>query len=96
MKPIRATGIYSSLAIAMHQFSLLQEIRRKLAAADERLRSRRLLFSAVLRIMDQAHVGEAEAFRVLRRAAMSQRLTIEALSAQILSGQFPLPRVLAG
>lgn len=96
LKPIRSTGIYSSLAIAMHQFSLIQTMRRKLASAEERLRSRRILFSAVLQVMNQAQVGEVEAFRVLQRAAMSQRVTLEVLSARILSGQCPLPRVVAG
>jgi len=96
MKPIRSTGIYSSLAIAMHQFSVIQAMRRKLASAEERLRSRRILFSAVLRVMEQAQIGDAEAFRLLQRMAMSQRVTIEVLSARILAGQVPLPRVVAG
>ncbi len=96
MKPIRATGIYASLAIATHQFATLQGMRRKLASAEERLRSRRLLFSATLQIMKQAEVGEAEAFRILRRTAMSRRQTIEAMSAQILAGEFPLPRLRVG
>lgn len=96
MKPIRSTGIYASLAIATHQYAMLQAMRRKLASAEERLRSRRLLFAATLQIMNQAQVGEAEAFRILRRAAMSRRQTVEAVSAQILAGEFPVPRLLAG
>ncbi len=96
MKPIRSTGIYASLAIATHQYATLQAMRRKLASAEERLRSRRLLFAATLQIMNQAQVGEAEAFRILRRAAMSRRQTVEAVSAQILAGEFPVPRLLAG
>jgi AmiR/NasT family two-component response regulator len=96
MKPIRPTGIYASLAIATHQYATLQAMRRKLASAEERLRSRRLLLAAMLQIMNQAQVGEAEAFRILRRAAMSNRQTVEAVSAQILAGDFPLPRLLAG
>lgn len=94
MKPIRSTGIYASLAIATHQFALLRGLRRKLASAEERLRSRRLLFSATLHIMRQAQIDEAEAFRRLRRTAMSRRQTIEAVSAEILAGEFPLSRVL--
>ena len=74
----------------------LQAMRRKLASAEERLRSRRLLLAAMLQIMNQAQVGEAEAFRILRRAAMSNRQTVEAVSAQVLAGEFPLPRLLAG
>jgi AmiR/NasT family two-component response regulator len=96
MKPIRSTGIYASLAIATHQYATLQAMRRKLASAEERLRSRRLLLAATLQIMNEAQVGEAEAFRILRRAAMSRRQTVEAVSAQILAGDFPLPRLLAG
>ena len=96
MKPIRSTGIYASLAIATHQYATLQAMRRKLASAEERLRSRRLLLTAMLQIMNQAQVGEAEAFRILRRAAMSRRQTVEAVSAQILAGDFPVPRLLAG
>jgi AmiR/NasT family two-component response regulator len=96
MKPIRSTGIYASLAIATHQYATLQAMRRKLASVEERLRSRRLLLAALLQIMNQAQVGEAEAFRILRRAAMSRRQTVEAVSAQILAGDFPVPRLLAG
>lgn len=96
MKPIRSTGIYASLAIATHQYATLQAMRRKLASAEERLRSRRVLLAATLQIMNQAHVGEAEAFRILRRAAMSNRQTVEAISAQVLAGDFPLPRLIAG
>ena len=62
MKPIRSTGIYASLAIATHQYATLQAMRRKLASAEERLRSRRLLLAAMLQIMNQAQVGEAEPF----------------------------------
>jgi two-component system, response regulator PdtaR len=95
MKPLRSTGIYASLAIAIHQFATLHEMRRKLASAEGRLRARRLLFSATVQVMRQAQVDEAEAFRILRRAAMSRRQTIEAISAQVLAGQFPLPRLRA-
>jgi AmiR/NasT family two-component response regulator len=93
MKPIRSTGIYASLAIATHQFTTFQAMRRKLVAADERLRSRRLLFSATLQIMKQAQVDDVEAFRMLRGMAMSRRETIEAVSARILAGELPLIRL---
>lgn len=96
LKPIRSTGIYASLAIATHQFAMLQDMRRKLTAATERLRARPLLFSATLQIMKQAHVDEIEAFRILRRTAMSQRQTIEMTSAQVLAGQCTLSRLRAG
>jgi AmiR/NasT family two-component response regulator len=96
LKPIRSTGVYSSLAIALHQFAALQAMRRKLGSAEERLRMRRTLFSAVLRVMSQSQVGEAEAYRLLQRAAMAHRVTIETLSVQILSGQLPVPRLQAG
>jgi response regulator NasT len=96
MKPIRSTGIYASLAIATHQFATVEAMRRKLASADERLRSRRLLFSATLQIMKQAQVDETEAFRILRRTAMSRRETIEAVSAGVVAGKLALPRLLVG
>jgi AmiR/NasT family two-component response regulator len=95
LKPIRSTGIYASLAIATRQFAMLQDMRHKLASAGERLRARRLLFSATVQIMKQAGVDEAEAFRLLRRTAMAQRQTIETTSAQVLAGQLPLPRLRA-
>lgn len=96
MKPIRSTGIYASLAIATHQYATFQAMRRKLASAEERLRSRRLLLAAMLQIMNQAQVDEAEAFRILQRAAMSHRQTVETVSAQILAGELPLPRLIGG
>lgn len=86
LKPIRPNGIYASMMIAVHQFTLMDAVRRRLASAEERLRSRRLVFSALLQIMKQFGVDERRAFSMLQRSAMSQRITIEALSAMLISG----------
>jgi AmiR/NasT family two-component response regulator len=57
---------------------------------EERVRSRRIVSAAVLQVMRSQDIGESDAFALIRRTAMRQRVTIEQLSADVLaSGGLP-------
>jgi AmiR/NasT family two-component response regulator len=61
------------------------------AVLEERVRLRPLVHGAVLSIMSGQHLDEDAAYRVLRFAAMSRRITMEQASAEILAGRVALP-----
>ncbi len=87
VKPIRPSGLYATLAFAFANFDRLLSLERDLERLQTKLRHRRLVLFAVLRLMNERGVGEDEAFAHLRRSAMHQRTTIEALSAEILAAR---------
>ncbi len=94
-KPIRRTGVYSCLAIAMHQFAALRETHLRLRAAEERVRLRRKVVSAVIHLMRQGQLSEGEAYRLLQRGAMARRISIEDLSLQVMSKRRSIAELLA-
>jgi AmiR/NasT family two-component response regulator len=95
MKPVRRTGIYSCLAIAIHQFAVLRQSNRRLQAAEDRVRLRRKVISAVVRLMQREQLSEDAAFQLLQRGAMARRISIEALSLQIISDRQPSAELLS-
>ena len=66
-------------------------MRRALAeergALEERLRARRFVTKATLKVMRAQNVDDDEAFRRLRRESMSRRITVEALCEQIIASE---------
>ena len=57
---------------------------------EDRIRSRRIVFSAVPKLMRAQGLSEEDAFTLIRQAAMRHRTTIERLSAEIIAlGRMP-------
>jgi AmiR/NasT family two-component response regulator len=52
---------------------------------EDRVRSRRIVFSAILQLMRVRGLSEEDAFALIRRTAMQHRTTIEQLSAEIIA-----------
>ncbi len=82
-KPIRSAGIYGSIVFALNRF----DERRAMKAQQERLnykiRYRKVVIFAVLKLMRKKRCTEEDAFSMLRKQAMERRITIEALCAEI-------------
>jgi two-component system, response regulator PdtaR len=87
MKPIRPAGIFTCLAVAIDHHRRVHGMEEKIDKLGERLRLRRALLSAVLRLMRELDVSEKDAYRLLQRAAMTNRTTIEALGVAVAGGQ---------
>jgi AmiR/NasT family two-component response regulator len=52
---------------------------------EDRIRSRRVIFAAVMKIMRSHGLTETDAFALVRQTAMRHRTTIEQLSAEIMA-----------
>ena len=85
IKPLRSAGLYTALVVA---FDCAQ---RRIAEAahieklEDRIRSRRIVFAAVLQVMRAHALSEDDAFALIRQTAMRHRTTIEQLSAEIIA-----------
>jgi AmiR/NasT family two-component response regulator len=85
IKPLRSAGLYTALAVAFDRAQKRSEIAKQIERLEDRVRSRRIVFAAVLQVMRRYDLGEPEAFSLIRRAAMQYRTTVERLSADIVT-----------
>lgn len=93
IKPIRATGVYSALYVAVNGHRLQEALRERTAELQRRHAGRREVIGAVLRLMQRHGCSDEQAYRILRKESMRQRVTVETLAARLVaepSGPAPL------
>ena len=90
IKPLRSAGLYTALVVAFDCAQRRNDQLTRTEHLEERVRARRIVSAAVLMIMRGQDLGESDAFALIRRTAMRQRVTIEQLSADVVaSGGLP-------
>ncbi|MBV1700136.1 MAG: ANTAR domain-containing protein [Hyphomicrobiales bacterium] len=85
IKPLRSAGLYTALVVAFDCAQRRSEEAAHIEKLEARIRSRRLVFAAVLRLMRGHALSEEEAFNLIRQTAMRHRTTVEQLSADIIA-----------
>jgi AmiR/NasT family two-component response regulator len=85
IKPLRSAGLYTALVVAFDSAQRRMDEAAHLEKLEDRIRSRRVVFAAVLQIMRAHGLPEADAFTLIRQTAMRHRTTIEQLSAEIIA-----------
>ncbi|WP_308561138.1 ANTAR domain-containing protein [uncultured Klebsiella sp.] len=88
-KPVRFDGVMTAFTLALNNAARINLLEAQLRRQEERLRARKFLFSAQLRVMHELQLGEDDAYNLLRRASMSQHMTIENLSCELLNDTVP-------
>jgi AmiR/NasT family two-component response regulator len=85
IKPLRSAGLYTALVVAFDGAQRRSEEAAHIEKLEERIRSRRVVFAAVLRLMRAHALSEEDAFTLIRKTAMRHRTTVEQLSAEIIA-----------
>lgn len=85
VKPLRSAGLYTALVVAFDSAQRKLDEAAHIEKLEDRIRSRRVVFAAVLQIMRGHDMSEADAFSLIRQTAMRHRTTIEILSAEIIA-----------
>jgi len=85
VKPLRSSGIYTALVVAFDAAQRRSDEAAHIERLEDRIRSRRVVFAAVLHVMRSHALCEEEAFALIRQTAMRYRTTIEQLSAEIMA-----------
>jgi len=85
IKPLRSAGLYTALVVAFDSAQRRIDEAAHIEKLEDRIRSRRVVFAAVLQIMRGHGTSETEAFALIRQTAMRHRTTIEVLSAEIIA-----------
>jgi AmiR/NasT family two-component response regulator len=84
-KPLRSTGIYTTLFFAINEYRRRQDLADHLADLKARHGARRFVIKAVLALAAQHGIDDDEAYCMLRRESMQQRLTVEELAVRLLA-----------
>lgn len=84
-KPIRATGVVSSLAMARALHGYHNRLLAKVAKLEETLRSRREIERATRILMEVRHLSEDRAYQLIRQQATAQRLAMGAVARSIIT-----------
>lgn len=84
-KPIRYDGVMTAFTLALNHAERIKQLEQQIRRQEERLRARKFLFSAQLIVMNEFQLNEDDAYNLLRRAAMTQHMTIENLSCEFLN-----------
>src|SRR5882757_577290 len=77
IKPLRSAGLYTALVMAFDWAQRKTDEFSRTERLEERLRSRRIVSAAVQQVMRGQDLNEEDAFALIRRTAMRQRVTIE-------------------
>jgi AmiR/NasT family two-component response regulator len=85
IKPLRSAGLYTALVVAFDSAQRRIDEAAHIEKLEDRIRSRRVVFAAVLQIMRGHDMSETDAFTLIRKTAMRHRTTIEVLSAEIIA-----------
>ena len=85
IKPLRSAGLYTALVVAYDSAHRKIDEAAYIERLEDRIRSRRVVFAAVLQVMRGHDLSEAAAFTLIRQTAMRHRTTIEQLSAEIIA-----------
>jgi AmiR/NasT family two-component response regulator len=85
IKPLRSAGLYTALVVAFDCAQRRSEEAAHIEKLEDRIRSRRVVFAAVLQLMRGHALSEEDAFTLIRQTAMRHRTTIEQLSAEIVA-----------
>jgi AmiR/NasT family two-component response regulator len=85
IKPLRSAGLYTALVVAFDCAQRRSEEAAYVGKLEDRVRARRVVLAAVLRLMRAHALSEQDAFTLIRQTAMRHRMTIEQLSAEIIA-----------
>jgi AmiR/NasT family two-component response regulator len=93
-KPIRSSGIYSALFFAMNEHRRRTDVLERLRDMEGRRGARRFIHKAMLQLMQERGIDDEQAYSLLRKESMRQRLTVEELAIRMLADT--PPRRMAG
>jgi two-component system, response regulator / RNA-binding antiterminator len=88
-KPLRSSGIYPALFFAANEHRRRAELTERLKSLEERHGARRFVQKAILDVMERHDCDDEEAFRLLRRESMRQRITVEELAMRVVAAGPP-------
>ncbi|SFB17274.1 Two-component response regulator, AmiR/NasT family, consists of REC and RNA-binding antiterminator (ANTAR) domains [Poseidonocella pacifica] len=84
LKPVRSSGIFTALLLAMNEHAARARHQQELLALRRRLSGRRVVMKAVVQLITVCGLSEEDAYQWLRREAMERRIPMEDMARHAL------------
>lgn len=91
-KPVRSTGILSSIVIALSLNREIGAIEKKTKRLEQKLAGLNKINDAKMILIRTRNLDEVEAYRVMREQAMSKRTSVEEIASAIINASQVLSR----
>jgi two-component system, response regulator PdtaR len=86
IKPFQKHDLLPAIEIARGRYEQIAALENEVGDLSERLEARKLIDRAKGKLMDEQSLSEADAFKVLQRAAMGQRVPMRQVAERVLNG----------
>jgi len=84
--PWRALEMAAAIQLAEHRFTRESETSQQIQHLEEELKSRKIIFQAMLSLIQLRRYTEKDAYTALRNQAMSTRKSMRAVAQDVLKG----------
>ena len=86
MKPFQKSDLIPAIEVAIGRFAELTSLEREVEDLHGRLEARKTIDRAKGKLMDDHGMAEQDAWRFLQQSAMTNRVRIDEVAAQVLDG----------
>jgi len=91
VKPFQKSDLLPALEVALGRFRELKDLHEHATGLEDQLEIRKFVDRAKGRLMDEHHMGEADAFRFVQQTAMRERQSMKTVAERILDGSLAPP-----
>ncbi|MFZ3373296.1 MAG: ANTAR domain-containing protein [Desulfitobacteriaceae bacterium] len=89
--PLRAMDILAAILSAEHRFTRDSEQTARYRRLEEELKTRKLIYQAVLYLIQQRGYKEQVAYAAMRQQAMTKRKSLRAIAQTVIKGEWLPP-----
>jgi two-component system, response regulator PdtaR len=91
VKPFQRSQLIPAIEVALGRFQEMRSLQDQAASLEDQLETRKIVDRAKGKLMDERKLSEADAFAFIQKTAMRERMTMKAISEQILEGTLEPP-----
>ncbi len=84
-KPVQGSAVFTALFIGINEFRRRRSFEALLNRQERRLRGRRAVIKAVVRLMREFQIDDDEAFERIRRESMASRMALEDICERLMA-----------
>jgi two-component system, response regulator PdtaR len=91
VKPFQRSELIPAIEVAIGRFQEMKVLHEQTQNLEDQLETRKVVDRAKGQLMDKHGLSEADAFSFIQKKAMAERMTMKAISEQIIAGTLAPP-----
>ena len=85
VKPFQKSDLLPAIDVALARYAQISQLQQETGDLNEQLETRKLVDRAKGRLMDAKGLSEGDAFRLIQKRAMDERLSMRAVAENVLA-----------